>query len=157
MVAFVVAALVAFADPPAVDAPADERAIKEILKFQGTWHAVSAEADGTKLPAEAINGFIMVVEGNTIVFTPKVDKRQSTFAVDPTKSPKQIIFTPLDGPRKGETQRAIYAFEGGQLKLLVNNDPNGKRDAPTEFSTRRGDGLRLLVLKQAQPKSDEPQ
>ena len=50
---------------------------------------------------------------------------------------------------------AFIHFGGGQLKLLINNDPNGKGEAPAEFSTRRGDGLRFLILKPASPQADD--
>jgi uncharacterized protein (TIGR03067 family) len=139
----------------AAGAPTDDLAQKDIEKFQGTWQAVSAEADGQKLPAEALEGFEMVVEGHKVSFNPRTENRQSSFEIDLAKAPKQIIVTPLDGPRKGHTLRGLYSFEGGQLKLLINNDPNGKGEAPAEFSTRRGDGLRFLILKPASPQADD--
>ncbi len=153
MVAFTLAAIAALSGFSAV--PASELAEQDIEKFQGTWVAVSAEADGKKLPAEAVKDFAMVIEGNKITFNPGTEGRQSTFELDPAKLPKQIILTPLDGPGKGKSQRGLYAFEDGQLKFLVNNDPNGIGGVPTGFATHRGDGLRLLVLKPALSRADD--
>jgi uncharacterized protein (TIGR03067 family) len=117
-------------------------------KLQGTWVAVSGEANGQQAPQEAVRGFKMFVRGDRITFTPETDQRESSFKLDPSQHPKAIVITPLDGPRKGRPQRGLYSFEKGYLKLCVNNE---KEQSPIEFATKPGDGLRLLVLKRQRP------
>lgn len=139
------------------DAPSDALK-KETEKLQGTWAAVSAEGNGEKAPEEAIKDFRIVIEGNSIIFNPKTQKRESTFELDLTKTPKEIVLTPTDGPRKGKPVRGIYTFEDEILKLCINNDQNKQSGkAPTEFATKPGDGLAVLTLKRQEPeKKDGP-
>jgi RNA polymerase sigma factor (sigma-70 family) len=122
----------------------DKKVDKE--NIQDTWIAVSAEADGQAAPAEAIKDVTVVITADKVVFNPKGENRVSTYKLDSTKTPKVIVLTPLDGPAKGESLRAIYELKGDRLKLCLQN---GKGDPPTEFATKPGTHLRLLVLKRA--------
>lgn len=131
-----------FSSPLLATAPAPKKTDNE--KIQGTWTAVSAEADGKKLPPREVEGVTVVVTADKIIFNPKEENRAATYKLDSTKAPKVIELTPLDGPVKGKPQRAIYELNGDQLKLCVQN---GKGQPPTEFATKAGDGLRLLFLK----------
>jgi RNA polymerase sigma factor (sigma-70 family) len=123
-------------------APAPKQTDKE--NIQGTWVADSAEADGRKAPPEAIKDFTVVITADKIVFNPKGENRSSKYKLDSTKKPKVIEVTPQDGPAKGKSQSAIYELDGDQLKLCIQN---GEGQPPTEFATKAGDGLRLLILK----------
>jgi uncharacterized protein (TIGR03067 family) len=117
---------------------------QDFERLQGSWVAISGEADGQRFPEGAMRGFRMFVHADRITFTPQTNQRESKFELHPSKAPKEIVITPLDGPRKGRSQRGLYAFDKGRLKLCVNNE---KDNAPTQFVTKRGDGLRLLVFK----------
>ncbi|MGH7170934.1 MAG: TIGR03067 domain-containing protein, partial [Gemmataceae bacterium] len=57
--------------------------------------------------------------------------------------PKVVEITKNDGPAKGKPQRAIYELKGNRLKLCVQN---GDGKPPTEFATKPGDGLLLLIF-----------
>jgi uncharacterized protein (TIGR03067 family) len=139
----------------AADAPLQDAGKQELEKLQGTWVVISAEADGQKAPDGTVKAFKMVVKGNKLTFNPQAHKRESVFELDPTKLPKQIIVTPLDGPRKGNSQRGLYSLEKGLLTLCLNTDPHGTAGPPAEFSTHAGDGLRLLVLKPEKPEGSK--
>ena len=132
----------AFFSPLPATAPAPKKTDQE--NIEGTWVAVSAEANGKALPAREVKGFTVVISSDKVVFNPKEDNRASTYKLDPKKMPKVIELTPLDGPAKGKPQRAIYELKGDRLKLCVQN---GKGDPPTEFATKAGTNLRLLILK----------
>lgn len=114
------------------------------VNIQGTWIAVSAEVGGEAMPAEAIKDFTVVISADKVRFNPKKDDRSATYKLDPTRTPKVIELTPLEGPAKGKPQRAIYELTGDRLKLCVQN---GKGDPPMKFETKPGTDLRLLVLK----------
>ena len=58
-------------------APAPKQTDKE--NIQGTWFAVSAEADGKKAPPEAIKDFTVVITTDKIVFNPKGENRASNY------------------------------------------------------------------------------
>ena len=68
-----------------------------------------------------------------------------SFTVDPTKSPKEIDFTFLDGPHKGEKCRGVYKLKGGSLWVCLE-DPGSKAGRPTDFMTGTAKGRSLLIL-----------
>src|SRR5580693_7866222 len=77
-------------------AAGDSRTIgsdKDVENLQGTWIPVSLEADGRKAPQEVIRGFKIFIKANRIIFTPETDKRESTFKLDASKRPKEIVIT----------------------------------------------------------------
>ena len=72
----------------------------ELEKFQGTWTLLSVEADGWEVPRALIKHqkFVWVIEGDKITHRPENgSKRQSTFELDLTKTPNEIVFRPLNG------------------------------------------------------------
>ena len=132
-------------------ANADDAAKKDVKKLQGKWQAVELQVQGKKAPPEQVKKFRIVIKGDEITFNPDGGNRKSKFKVDPSKSPKTMDMTPLDGPRKGKTILGIYSREKGQLKICIPNSPN-KSDItkrPTEFKTASGDGLYLLTFERA--------
>lgn len=132
-----------FSSPLLATAPAPKKTDNE--KIQGTWAVVSAEADGKKLPPREVKDVTLVITADQIVFNLKgEEKKAGNYKLAPTKSPKVIELTPLDGPDKGKPQRDIYELNGDQLKLCIQN---GDGQPPTEFATKAGDGLSLLILK----------
>jgi uncharacterized protein (TIGR03067 family) len=115
-------------------------------KLRGTWTLVSVEADGWELPRALINRqrFVWLIDGHKITHRPEVGaERQSTFNLDPTRSPGEITFTPLDGRSNGRRKRGIYRLENDCLKVCVNKDND---QLPTGFATKVRDGLRVLIF-----------
>jgi uncharacterized protein (TIGR03067 family) len=118
---------------------------EDLAAMQGTWTAISGEVQGQKVTDDAIRVYKIIVKGNTITF---MGTLESTFELDVTKTPKVIAVTPLDGPRKGKTQRAIYSLENGIFKVCMASDPaKGNAQPPKELATRPGDGLAIVTLK----------
>ena len=68
--------------------------------------------------------------------------------LDPSKSPKEIDISILDGPGKGSTFPGIYALEKGQLRVCTSHT----KDRPKDFKTERGQLRELLVLERVKPK-----
>ncbi|HEX4608689.1 MAG TPA: sigma-70 family RNA polymerase sigma factor [Urbifossiella sp.] len=116
----------------------------DLAELQGNWTATALEGDGQKAPEDAVKAFKVTIKGNQITFNPQADNRTSTFRLDPSKNPKELTATPADGPQKGVPVRTIYSLKNGVLTLCMNNAGG---EPPTEFATKAGDGLRLLVLK----------
>jgi uncharacterized protein (TIGR03067 family) len=91
--------------------------------------------------------FVWVIEGDKITHRPENgSKRQSTFELDLTKTPNEIVFKPLNGHASGRSKRGILSLENDQFKLCVNKE---RDQLPTTFSTKARDGLRLLVFKRS--------
>ncbi len=125
--------------------PDDQKlAVEDMQKLQGTWQALALERNGEKLSAEAVKKLRLVILDNTITFNPDTEKRAANFKLGPAEKPKAIVLTPLDGPGKARPVRGIYSLEDDRLKLCMDNDDGTA--VPTEFLTKPGSGLTLIVL-----------
>ena len=120
---------------------------KELEKFQGKWVPVSTTIDGKALEEDEIKNRSVVFKGEKLTLLYK-DKERGTASlkIDPSKSPAQIDATFEDGPRKGETLKGIYKFDGDTLTLCF---VVGSKDRPTEFASKPGSGTMLFVHKRA--------
>ncbi len=131
-------------------AAADEDAVKkEIANLQGTWKFVDFQGPNADQAKELKGHGILVVTGNKMLFfLGKLKQGEGTFTVDPSKKPKHLDVTALDGPNKGMTLPAIYELAGDTLKLASFDDPKNR---PKEFKYAAGDTGGLATLKR-QPK-----
>jgi uncharacterized protein (TIGR03067 family) len=126
---------------------AADKGTEALERIQGTWILVSVESNGGEIPDGALRRqkFVWVIKGDKITHRPEIGlARQSKFELDPTKMPNEISVRPVGGWSQGRPKRGIYSLEDDCLKLCVNKD---KDQLPIEFSTRAGDGLRILVFK----------
>jgi uncharacterized protein (TIGR03067 family) len=123
----------------------------ELKSLQGIWIAVAGEEGGQKAPDSVLKNFKLVVEGNKLSFSPEIDKPEWTFELDTAKRPRQIIMTPV-GAQDKDKVRAIYSVEKDVFKLCVKQAGTSRGERPpADFSTRTGDGQRLLVLGRQKP------
>jgi len=152
------AALCAVASPVC---RADEQRDRAIQELQGAWRLVAAEKDGKKLPPEHKDDrTLMVIQGQDMTIKPedpvaaqarriraKVGQRHIRFKIDPSKSPKYIDITSLDGQEKGETFACIYKVGKGRFTLcgpFVKTADLARR--PAEFTTKDGDGRMVYIF-----------
>jgi RNA polymerase sigma factor (sigma-70 family) len=125
--------------------PEDPRKEPEDLpKLQGRWKAVALEHNGEKLSAEAVKGFRVAFLKDIIFFYSNNTESVTKFKLEPSSKPKVIWLGHVGADRKVEMIRGIYALEDDRLKICVDND-EGKA-TPTEFATKPGSGLTLMVL-----------
>jgi uncharacterized protein (TIGR03067 family) len=137
--------------PPAKEAA---KAADDKEKLQGTWVWVEAERGGKKAGADEIKDFKMVFRGDKLSVDPGGDNREGTFKLDPAQKPKTIDLMLEDGPEKGKTIRGIYSLDGDTLKLCF--DDMGDNDRPTDFTSKEGTRLVMVVLRrQAEDKGKE--
>lgn len=109
---------------------------RELAKFQGTWTIESSVAGGLEIPADQLQGFLVIYEGDrhTLKFGDQVFQ-VGTQTIDPSQSPKAIDVTMIEGSAKGTVMLGIYEIDGD--KLTVCFDPTGK-ERPTEFKSETG-------------------
>jgi uncharacterized protein (TIGR03067 family) len=116
---------------------------KDLEQLQGTWTVVSMEREGEPIPAEQLEGRTCVYEKDA--FTLKSGdqpRRRGIVTLDPSRKLKAINTWDLDGPYTDATVPGIYELAGDTLRLCFSR-PGAER--PTEFSTKSGGGLLMVV------------
>src|SRR5437867_1968026 len=117
----------------------------EMAKLEGTWAMVSAEKEGRQLPEDIVKGSKRVAkDGVTTVTIDGQPYAKSKFTIDPTKKPKTIDYTLLEGANKGRMQLGIYELDGDTVKFCFTSPGH---DRPTDFTTKSGDWRTLSVWK----------
>ncbi len=130
-------------------ARADEKADveKELKIIQGTWTFESVEAGGKEVPAAEFKGITVTFEGDKYTVRKGDEVIQAAKQkLDPSKSPKTLDATVVEGVSKGTVILGIYEISGDTLKVCF--DPHGKK-RPTEFQTASGSQTTLVVHKRA--------
>jgi uncharacterized protein (TIGR03067 family) len=118
-------------------------------ELQGEWRAVELQTGGKPAPKEVVEKARLEVKGDEMTWNSGgTSVRKSRIRLDPSKSPKKIDITALDGPGKGTTYPGIYALEKGQLRLCYSRT----KDRPKEFKTERGELRDLVILERVKPK-----
>src|SRR5207249_8039647 len=118
---------------------------------------VELERDGRKSPSYEVRSHldIWTFKGDEVTSKTTDGSHMepgTTFRLDPTKSPKAIDMTWLDGHLKGQALAGIYSLEKGQLWLCYAPLSKDSSNRPAEFKTRKGDGLTLVVLERVKAK-----
>ena len=92
-----------------------EDAIKKDRKtIAGTWKVVGLEIDGNPAKTEDANR-LLVVNGDDGSWTLSVDGKEvskGTSTIDPTKTPKQLDFTPSSGDTRGVIYGKYFTSQG---------------------------------------------
>jgi uncharacterized protein (TIGR03067 family) len=74
--------------PGAVDDAKEEVVKQELKKSEGTWALTSAERNGAKAAAEAINDFRLVINGNALTIRVGGPPFKGTLTVHPSQKPR---------------------------------------------------------------------
>jgi uncharacterized protein (TIGR03067 family) len=117
--------------------------MEDIDEFQGTWKQIAYERDGVKEPFDEYgwepratfsgNMFVVTLANGSIPI-------KGTFQLDSNCQPKAMDLTDTFGADTGKTFLAIYLLQGDRL-IFCAAEPGLAR--PTEFTTKRGQVLRL--------------
>ena len=119
---------------------------EEEKKLQGYWKVTRAVNNGEEVPKEELEELLLVFDGSIIQVKEgdKVNDRFQ-FILHPGKKPKWIEFRFLEGKKKGRTDRGVYSLEGTTLRICIQENPKG--DRPTDFASKKGSEMSLVVLK----------
>jgi uncharacterized protein (TIGR03067 family) len=120
-----------------------EEASKDEEKIVGTWAYVSVEEKGEKVPEEEVKEarLTFAADGKFTAINSKGQKVGGTYKLDAAKKPKEITTT----NDKGKTHLGIYKLDGDRLTICMHQEDNAER--PTEFGTKKGTKIVLVVLK----------
>jgi uncharacterized protein (TIGR03067 family) len=136
-----VAARRALADKPA--AAGKEGGAKDQEKIVGTWAFMSLVKGGQKEPEEGFKEakLIFAADAKLTAKLPEKGEKEGTYKLDPAKKPKAITIT----TEEGGTLLGIYKLEGDTLTVCLGNENDN--DRPTEFDSKEGTKVVLIVLK----------
>ena len=134
---------VVFLTALAVPSLADDAVDNETKKLDGTWKFVSLKSDGAEAPEEVIQGWRWVIRDKVLTIP---GEGKSSLEVDPSKTPKALDMTSLEGKSKGKSFQCIYKLEKDRLTICF---PEGKQDSqdktrPKEFDGGKGRSLIIL-------------
>ncbi len=122
----------------------DDAVKKEMKKLEGAWMMQSFETNGKPAPEETVKQIRLVIKGNQYLVDIGDRKIEMTFKIDPSKNPKTIDFTLVQGDEKAVTL-GIYELKDDTFKMCRTAEAGQKR--PTEFSAKEGSGMVLAVYK----------
>src|SRR5689334_19726068 len=111
-------------------------------KLKGTWTVVALEANGQQAPKEFIERISFTFDGEKLKITgaPTAQgqdaNREYSVKLDPSKSPKAIDTTALNGPEKGKIDQGIYELKDDELRLCMPN--NEAKERPKDFKGGQG-------------------
>ena len=83
-------------------------------------------------------------DGETSVSIDGNVRMKAKFTIDPTKKPKTIDYTIIEGGNKGQEVPGIYEIDGDTIKFCFSAP--GK-DRPTDFTAKEGSGRTLSTWK----------
>jgi uncharacterized protein (TIGR03067 family) len=146
--AVMIGATLAAVVPRVIAAGDDTARVKaEKKKLQGTWEILSAEESGRK--KEDTSTVRLKIEGDSFALLEGDEILvKGPFTLDPTKDPMEMDIAFQEGKPKGQTGRAIYAWDGTDLKFCAAKERDSR---PTDFTTTPGDERVLLFLKRQAP------
>lgn len=135
--------------PPALGA--EPKPSDDMNSLQGNWKPLQCEYQGTpQMPADVMKQVTVVFDKNEyhLYFvdknkdgSPKVLRLAlATITLDPTTSPKSILFEFPDGPFKGQKRHGIYELAGNQLRVCYGP---AEKPKPTDFKAPPNSGYFL--------------
>jgi uncharacterized protein (TIGR03067 family) len=150
-------ALIAFFAFAGAATRAADPAADEVKKLQGDWQVVEVEIKGKKAAkddAEVKNMRFVIKDDGITLPSPAGDgkDRKKTFKLDPTKSPKEIDITSLDGQEKDQTAACIYKLDKDRLTICIPYFTKDPTIRPKEFKAGADDGIMLLTLERMKAK-----
>jgi uncharacterized protein (TIGR03067 family) len=136
-------------------ARADDPGAKEVKKLQGEWRVVEVEFRGQTLKKDDAEAMQFAVKDNGLTFsnTEKPGReRKKTFKLDPSKTPKELDLTSLDGQEKDTTAACIYKLDGDRLTICMPYFAKDRSVRPKEFKVDASGNVMLLTLERVKGK-----
>ncbi len=126
-------------------APSDELIEREHKRLEGTWRVVSAEVEGTPIPAREFRDLQLTFkDGKFKAKRGDEEAQEGTYAIDPSRNPREMDITRTNGPAQGQKQLAVYSITGNLLKICSYESGT---ERPSGFDTRDRPGCTLMTLR----------
>ena len=117
--------------------------------LQGTWRIVGMIRNGEAMPEDDVKESAMSMRfaGNVATLAKGDRSKDAGFVVDESKTPRQIVITPKDGPEKDKPRTNIYELKGDTLRMAFRIGADST--APADFT--QGDGVGMMTLERQKP------
>jgi uncharacterized protein (TIGR03067 family) len=126
-------------------APPEDLLQREHQRLEGTWRVVSAEVEGTPIPAREYRDLRLTFKNGKFTARRGVEEAQEgTYAIAPAVTPKEMDIIRSNGPTRGQKQLAVYSLVGDLLKICSCESGTAR---PTDFDTRDKPGHTLMTLR----------
>jgi uncharacterized protein (TIGR03067 family) len=116
-------------------------AADDLQKLQGVWEVAGGEVNGSAIPESDIQSITLTITDKSYSVEREGNTDRGSFALDPSKQPKQMDIQPGSGDDAGSKLLAIY--EIGQDSFRVCYAARGD-DRPKAFATEP-DSRRLVI------------
>ncbi|OAI48654.1 hypothetical protein AYO44_06740 [Planctomycetaceae bacterium SCGC AG-212-F19] len=109
----------------------DDAIAKDKAGLKGKWKLVLlTNPTGEKLEA-GDNAEVFIIITDTTLTT--ITGAKLDYTINPTKNPKELDVSPIDGPNKGKVSKVIYKIEGDTL-TICGGDAGSERPKAFEHS-----------------------
>ena len=146
-------------EKPTKEKPKGDKPEADKQAIQGVWQVTDFEANGNAAPEKA--EVIKKIKTAKWIFTAHKMTYQlggkdspADYTLDPSKTPKEIDFMPLDDPNNVKPQLGLYSLEGDTLKLCLPGPQEGPR--PTKMAADDAGKNVLLTLKRVSAVKEKP-
>lgn len=106
---------------------------KDLASLQGTWIMTELEVNGQTVPEEKIKGTTLTIRDDKYIVKVKKSTHETTFKIDPTKTPRAIDMFFPDGPNLPKLSKGVYELDGDTFKLCRHQMPG--EDRPTQIGS----------------------
>jgi len=124
---------------------------KELEKFAGTWQVVAYEKDGVKAPEADLKQMKFIITGDKYTLERAGKTAEGGWVcIDPARKPKVIDVYPTKP--EGKVEMGIYEWDGDDRLKVCCTDPGTEQTRPRLFSTTKGTGHVMRVVKREKAK-----
>lgn len=117
------------------------------MSLYGNWKVVTAQSSGEEIPDGLAETMQLTLTETDYAVSVAGQSDKGTIQVDEMANPPRLTITGTDGPNAGSTLKAIYALDGGTLKIAY--DRSGAA-FPTDFDSYAGREDFVAVYKRAE-------
>jgi len=135
--------------PTAAVAALQPAAKQDVGALQGAWRGVGGEYSRERIAPQEADMIRLVFKDETLTMDIGKEVLKSTYKLDPSKKPKAIDLTSVDGKTKGRTYLGIYERHGDSLKICFSEF---EQKRPAEFAAEGKPGIRTLFLLEREKK-----
>jgi len=117
-------------------------------KLEGDWTCAYAVVDGKPMADSKVQLLRLALTDKR--YTTQMGPEtlfDSTYTIDPAKSPKQIEMVGTEGAMRGKSALGIYELADDRLTICYTMPGNPR---PTDFDSKPGSGAFLVTWKRAE-------